>query len=115
VLGDTSVSYDDDKRALVFKTTMVGASVNQHNRWRVDVGKGSELLDVDGHSAVIINVNQKDGLILVVSGKIELPAKAKNIRIDHDAGTLVYDLPHEPAKGDVALDVDLKVKARLMP
>lgn len=115
VLNDTTVNYDDNKRGLEFKTTMVGAAVNQRNKWRIDVGTGSELLDVDGHTAVIMNVNTKAGLVLVVSGRIELPVQAKNIKIDRDSGFLTYEVPHEPAKGDVSLDVDMKVKARLMP
>lgn len=115
VLSDTSVNYQDDLRGLEFKTRMVGAAVNQHNKWRIDVGKGSELLDVDGHTAILMNVATKSGLVFVVSAKLELPAQARKVKIDRDSGFLTYELPHEPAKGDVSMDVDMKVKARLMP
>jgi hypothetical protein len=96
VLNDSVVSYDDTKRALDFKTGMIGAASNQHNKWKIEVGKGAEMLDV-------------------VSAKVGLPAQAEKIKMDPESGILSYEMPHEPVKGDVSLDVDMKVKPRLMP
>ncbi len=115
VLKDSNVTYDDGRRAVQVTTTMLGAATNQRNKWKVDVGKGTELLHVDGRFAVVMNVATKSGMVLVESGKIQLPTSAKHVKVDRESGFLTYDFDREPTKGDVGIDVDMKVKARLMP
>ena len=111
-LKDSNVNYEDGKHALSVSTTMLGAAVNQRNKWKIDAGKGSELLHVDGRNCVMMNVTTKDGMVLVDSAKIQLPATAKNIKSDRETGYLTYELAHEPIKGEVGIDVILRVDSQ---
>ena len=113
-MTNATVGYDDAKRSLHLSATILGAAVAKHNKWQMDVGKNVELLHVDSHTAILLSVANMDGASLVVSGKVELPTGAKNIKIEADTGSLVYDLDRETKKGDVSLEAVLKAKPRIM-
>ena len=113
-MTNATVAYDDAKRSLQLGATILGASVDRHNKWQMDVGKNTELLYVDGRCAILLNVMNIDGISLVISGKVQLPEGAKNIKVEAESGSLAYDLDREAKKGDVSLDVNLKAKPRVM-
>ena len=113
-LANVVVNYDDGKRSISFSATMLGAAVSKRHRWQVDVGHGSEMLHLDGRTAVLLSVKPLDGVTAVVSAKVQLPAGADHVRVDADAGVLSYDLERAAKVGTADLDVDMKVKPRLM-
>ena len=111
---NATASYDDSQRSIELKSNILGAAVNKRNKWRMEVGKNTELLHVDGRTAILINATSNGGPTLVVSGKVELPAGAHNVKVDSETGTLVYEFDRLDKTGSVSLDADLKVKPRIM-
>ncbi len=112
--ANAKVDYDDAKRCVNFSADVLGSAVDKHNKWRMFVGQGAELLHQDGHTATLMNVADLNGAIGVVSSEVNLPAGADHVKVDSDAGILSFDLTRQPVAGAASLDVDLKVKPRLM-
>ncbi|HWE02502.1 MAG TPA: hypothetical protein VG326_08825 [Tepidisphaeraceae bacterium] len=111
---NATASYDDAHRSIQLSATVLGAAVNKHNKWRMEVGKSTELLHVDGRTAILINATSNGGPTMVISGEVTLPEGAKDIKVDSDTGTLIYEFDRPVKTGPVTLDADLKVKPRLM-
>ena len=113
-LTDATVNYDDGKRCFNVTATQLGAAVCRRHHWQVDVGHGAELLHADGHTAVLLNVASMQGVTSVVTGKVDLPAGADHVKVDPDTGVLTYDLDRPAKAGTAEVEVDVKVKPRVM-
>ena len=113
-LTNATVAYDDQKRSLQMTATMLGAAIDKRNKWRIDIGKNSELLHLDGRTCVLLNVAETGGMTLVVSAKIDLPQGAKSIQVDGDSGLLSYEFDRAAKAGNASINAEMKVKPRLM-
>jgi hypothetical protein len=115
-VADTDATYDDSKHALVLKETILGAAVNQRNRWRALVGppaENPELVFSGGEKCILMKVATSSNLIVIDRIDLALPGKCENVRLADD-GWLNYSFDRTAKPGPVSVDVDLNVKPRII-
>jgi hypothetical protein len=116
-VDNVNVDFDSPTNSLQLTADVLGASfTDKRSHWQIFMGAHDELLfsDETDHKYVISGQSDLDGALLVTTSIVELPAGAKNVRMDSGKGMLRYDLDRTPKKGSADLDVDLKVKPRIM-
>ncbi|MEN2983632.1 MAG: hypothetical protein ABDH25_01230 [Dictyoglomaceae bacterium] len=114
-LRNVKVSYDDAKNSIVMSANIIGASVYRRQRWELNIGKNSELIYNDTSKAIFLFIESMDEEnIMIQTLRINLPKDSKDLSYDSKTGIFSYNIPRKENKGKTNIDVQVKVKPRIM-
>ena len=119
-LTEASARFDDDRHAVVIRLTERGGVRNLGDgRWELTLEPGPrfELLEaIDGRTVARFaeSGTWPNGLAYEGGTRYRLPAGARDAAYDPATRRLTWSLPRAPGTGPARLQLDLRVKPRLM-
>ena len=114
ILDNADARYDDAANSIIMSGTLRGASVYRRRAWESSVGRNLELVWQDPSHIVLCELTPLSGYFMFSRYHIQLPAGAMSARYSPDSGIISYSLPIPAAPGAPEMDIDTKVKPRLM-
>jgi len=106
---------DDVSRTITFKGDVLGIAANRNNTWRLMLPQEEKIITrVENRIFTTAIYRPGNGLFITLKNEYRLPAAARVIEYAPDRQHLTYSLPERKVEGTPKVDVNLRVKKRLM-
>ncbi len=113
---NAKVTYDDPGCSAAIDADLLGMARIRRDRWEIPLDTEMELIHADDRVVILNRVSPAPpDTIMTMTGTIELPTGAGNVRYDKAKRIVSYTLPRQSAKGERSrLGVEMTVRPNLM-
>lgn len=106
---------DDVSRTITFKGDVLGIAANRNGTWRLVLPKEEKIITrVENRIFTTAIFRLDNGFFITLKNEYRLPAAAKIVEYAPDRQHLTFSLPYRKVAGTPKVDVNLRVKKRLM-